>query len=310
MGVPTVSAIIATYNRADVLRRALSELLAQSRPPDEILVVDDASPDETRRMVQTEFPSVRYVRVPRNMGWTHNRNLAVLSTKGDYILSLDDDAWFEDGEGLANAVSVLERHDDVGALALNVRLPNGWLYLSATERERNVAAYIGCACFMRREVAERTLYIPEMLCQEEQDRSLRIYDMGSRVLGVPGIVVFHALSDKNRNWSRFRFLIHRSTLMREIARCPLGLLPWRLLASWGRQTWINLKDGYLAVDLKILWSLPLIVRVGLRNRAPVGLAAYRNWRALAWSEMGRLGPPQGPKQTGPKQAGPKRTEQG
>src|SRR5919106_3123971 len=64
----TVAAAIITYNRAAVLRQSLSALLYQTRPLDEIVVIDNASSDGTRELVSREFPSVRLVRMPENTG--------------------------------------------------------------------------------------------------------------------------------------------------------------------------------------------------------------------------------------------------
>lgn len=277
----TVSAIIATYNRADVLRKCLRSLLAQTRRPDEIIVIDDASPDHTREMVLGEFPEVRYVRQPQNMGQAFSRNLGVMSSRGDFILSIDDDAWFEQSDGLARALETIEADPKIGILALNVRLPNGWLFLPDGMAARDMNSYVGCSALLRRAVAENSLYIPEMKgAGEESDRSIRVYGMGLGVRGAPGIVMYHELSTANRNWRRFRFMNHRNNLIRELARCPLALLPWRFLRVWLGNTWFNLKDGYVLTDFQILLSLPEILYLGIRYRAPVSVAAYRRWRAI------------------------------
>jgi rhamnopyranosyl-N-acetylglucosaminyl-diphospho-decaprenol beta-1,3/1,4-galactofuranosyltransferase len=63
-----VAAAVATYNRRHVLRRSLTALLAQSRPIDEVIVVDNASSDGTPQMIAEEFPTVRLVQMPENTG--------------------------------------------------------------------------------------------------------------------------------------------------------------------------------------------------------------------------------------------------
>jgi GT2 family glycosyltransferase/2-polyprenyl-3-methyl-5-hydroxy-6-metoxy-1,4-benzoquinol methylase len=64
----TVAAAIITYNRGNVLRQSLSALLNQTRPLDEIIVIDNASSDGTPEIVAEEFPSVRLVRMQENTG--------------------------------------------------------------------------------------------------------------------------------------------------------------------------------------------------------------------------------------------------
>jgi rhamnopyranosyl-N-acetylglucosaminyl-diphospho-decaprenol beta-1,3/1,4-galactofuranosyltransferase len=65
---PRVAAAIATFNRKDVLRQCLLAMRDQTRPLDEVIVVDNASADGTAAMVAEEFPSVRLVPMTENTG--------------------------------------------------------------------------------------------------------------------------------------------------------------------------------------------------------------------------------------------------
>ena len=65
---PRVAAAVITYNRAPTLTRTLRSLGAQTAQLDEIIVVDNASSDETPAMVARNFPSVRLVRLAENTG--------------------------------------------------------------------------------------------------------------------------------------------------------------------------------------------------------------------------------------------------
>lgn len=63
-----VCAVVVTYNRCGLLRRCLASLAAQARTPSEILVVDNASTDETAAMLESEFPHLRVLRMSYNSG--------------------------------------------------------------------------------------------------------------------------------------------------------------------------------------------------------------------------------------------------
>jgi glycosyltransferase involved in cell wall biosynthesis len=63
-----VGAFVMTYNRAAVLSDTLHTLLTQTRPPDEVLVVDNGSMDNTGAVVQRDFPNVAYIRLLDNLG--------------------------------------------------------------------------------------------------------------------------------------------------------------------------------------------------------------------------------------------------
>jgi rhamnopyranosyl-N-acetylglucosaminyl-diphospho-decaprenol beta-1,3/1,4-galactofuranosyltransferase len=64
----SIAAAVATYNRRDVLRQCLAAICQQTRPPEEIIVVDNASTDGTADVVAHEFPEVRVVRMSENTG--------------------------------------------------------------------------------------------------------------------------------------------------------------------------------------------------------------------------------------------------
>jgi len=90
----TITAVITTYNRRALLLEALDSVKAQSRPPDEILVIDDGSTDGTED--QMKDTGVRYHR-QQNAGTSAARNTGWQLATGDWIAFLDcDDLWEKD----------------------------------------------------------------------------------------------------------------------------------------------------------------------------------------------------------------------
>ena len=85
----TVSVIIPTHARPDLLPRAVDSA-RQAGTDVEIIVVDDASTDETARVCQG-LENIKYVRVERNQGVAGARNLGIFVSTSDYIAFLDDD---------------------------------------------------------------------------------------------------------------------------------------------------------------------------------------------------------------------------
>ncbi len=90
-----VCAIVVTYNRRELLRACLLALEAQTRPPDHVLVVDNASTDGTRNMLRGEFPEATALALAANLGgaggfhhgmkWAYGRGF-------DWLWVMDDDA--------------------------------------------------------------------------------------------------------------------------------------------------------------------------------------------------------------------------
>ena len=86
----TVAIIIPTYNRARLLVQSLESVLIQSRPPDEILVADDGSTDETADVLAGYEHRIRYLHKP-NGGVPSALNHGLAATNADYIGFIDDD---------------------------------------------------------------------------------------------------------------------------------------------------------------------------------------------------------------------------
>ena len=91
-----VSVVIPAFNRAALLPRALDSLRAQTRAPDEVIVVDDGSTDGTGDLVADRYPEYRCLR-QSNRGVSAARNLGIRAARNPWIALLDsDDAWLPD----------------------------------------------------------------------------------------------------------------------------------------------------------------------------------------------------------------------
>jgi glycosyltransferase involved in cell wall biosynthesis len=111
MASPRVSAVIPTYNRAQLVARAIRSALAALSPGDEVVVVDDGSTDDTAVAVEAFGPPVRLLRLPHG-GAGAARNAGLAAARGPLVAFLDsDDEWFPDKIALQRAF--LERRADV-----------------------------------------------------------------------------------------------------------------------------------------------------------------------------------------------------
>jgi glycosyltransferase involved in cell wall biosynthesis len=90
-----VSVIVPTYNRAHTIRRCLDSALGQTISPDEVIVVDDASTDDTTSVVKSiSDERLRLITMPSHKGAQAARNVGIKNAKGDHIAFLDsDDEW-------------------------------------------------------------------------------------------------------------------------------------------------------------------------------------------------------------------------
>jgi len=89
---PKLSVVIVTYNRSDMLRDALRSLVVQTRLPDEVIVVDNNSSDDTKQVVDTfnRELKINYL-LERTQGTSIARNTGIKAASGDIVVFLDDD---------------------------------------------------------------------------------------------------------------------------------------------------------------------------------------------------------------------------
>jgi glycosyl transferase family 2 len=113
---PRVSVTIASYNYGRFLEDCLASVVAQEGVELEVIVVDDASSDDTpavARAFAARDPRVRLIRHERNRGHIATFNEGLMAASGDYVLKLDADDMLTPG-ALARAARVMEANPDIG----------------------------------------------------------------------------------------------------------------------------------------------------------------------------------------------------
>lgn len=109
--MPRVSVIIPTFNRRELLKRAVSSVAAQTVHDFELIVVDDCSTDRTsgsavRWRVNAPY---RFLRLNRNLGVSAARNCGVALSSGAYLAFLDSDDWWHPRK-LEQQLAWFDRH--------------------------------------------------------------------------------------------------------------------------------------------------------------------------------------------------------
>lgn len=111
-----ISVSIPTYNRLDLLIKCLESVFNQSVPPDEIIVVDDASSDDTWEYLK-KVKGIRAVRNKKNLGMIGNWNESIRQAKNQFVVSLhSDDAILPDYiKTWKEKISSIKERNNVGA---------------------------------------------------------------------------------------------------------------------------------------------------------------------------------------------------
>jgi GT2 family glycosyltransferase len=215
--------VVLSFNKRAHTLRCLQSVQRLRYQPREVIVVDNASSDGSPEAVEREFPHVRLLRSPVNLGAAGGRNLG-LRWAGEhlpyaYILFLDDDSWVD--ERLANELVSAMRGDartglttpkayrssSPGRIAsaggMSVKLGRGSitdigagaLDTGQFDRPAVVDSCVGFAVLARREALERCGGFDERYNPygwEEVDLSLRMREAGYTIRYVPSAVCWHA----------------------------------------------------------------------------------------------------------------------
>ncbi|MHC4926391.1 MAG: glycosyltransferase family 2 protein [Planctomycetota bacterium] len=116
----SISAVIPAYNCEDYIARAINSVLNQTRPVNEVIVVDDGSKDKTVEAVRAFGDKVRLIQQP-NGGASAARNAGIEAATGDWIAFLDgDDEWLLDK--LERQCDILVRHADLAWISGNFKV--------------------------------------------------------------------------------------------------------------------------------------------------------------------------------------------
>lgn len=112
--IGTVSVIVPVHDAAEYLAETLDSILAQDYPDLEVVIVDDASTDDTPRVLETYRDRVRTIRLDEASGGpSRPRNTGVAASRGEFIAFCDsDDIWEPDA--VSDSLGVMARHPEVG----------------------------------------------------------------------------------------------------------------------------------------------------------------------------------------------------
>lgn len=250
-----LSYVILTANRKDELRRCLQSILAQDRPPDEIVVVDNGSTDGTPAMLATDFPMCRVVALSTNTGVCAGRNAGLRAATGDVLVTIDDDCILEQHDFNRRLLERFATRPRMGVLALNVATPYNPAapdpFPSLDKRLRNseaeVSYFLGGAVAFRKEIFQQVGYYPEeyFYAMEELDLSYRLMETNWQIWFAPDLIVTHLESPRERPpWRRIYF-DYRNRIWLGVKYLPLPYLVVNL-SVWGLVFFLRaVRYGYI-----------------------------------------------------------------
>jgi glycosyltransferase involved in cell wall biosynthesis len=189
-----ISAVISTHNRAGELRQTLRELQTSLAAIKEIIVVDNASTDNTIEMVQREFPHVRIF--PQSVNHPiRGYNIGFNRASSPYIWVMDDDAVPSPGT-LDSMIRLMNSRPDVAAAAGNIIGQQGlseWQPLPTPDFSDVWCNLIGCGFLIRKKVLNQTGGYAESfgIYYNDLDLALRILALNQRIVFRKKWIVHH-----------------------------------------------------------------------------------------------------------------------
>jgi len=213
-----IAVVVAVFNGALTIRKCLDSIFCQLRPPDQVIVIDDGSEDDTLNIVRNEYPHALFIVNDRNEGASAARNKGIRATSADWIATVDSDAHldkdfilnFESHLIEAKEHSLKKYSDKTGIIVPRILFPGGGQVYSIGHRltylrrfyEAREGAHIFGACSaaafynrrMLEELREGADYFDPrfFIMAEDVDIAWRARKKGWRVALEPACVAFHA----------------------------------------------------------------------------------------------------------------------
>ena len=299
MTLPPVTISILSYQRKETLRLSVRSAVEQNYPNLEVIVVDNASTDGSREMVEGEFPSAKLVRLPENIGCAA-RNVGVATANGKIVITIDNDVLFTTRDAIQRIVKVFEERPSAGCINFKILGADGnlsardWCHPRDWRRfgdQEFLTDYIleGASAF-RREAFERVGgYWGEFLIGHEGvDLALRFLDRGYDLLYSPSVCVTHLASATARPPTRIYYSFTRNSIWVALRNHRPLAASRAITKDMALMAFSSARAGQWRSYLKGLRDGFGGMRKALTSRQPIGQGTYRKLRHIRFEEPNLL----------------------
>lgn len=294
MNTPLVSIVIITRSRCKEVQACIDSALAQDYANIELVIVDNASSDDTCQTITQKYPQAKLLAQKTNTGVAGGRNIGIAASSGSICLCIDDDAIFLDPASITRCVPYFE-NPSIACLALRIVDQYGNIVKKLIpRRDRKIitmdtegANFSGTAFAVRREVFTTLGGFWEKLNPyfgEEPDFTYRLLDAGHRIMHTPFISIRHYESTCERPKTRRPYYGARNAPWMALRSLPWPCVISLTLLSWAYFFLLALKEGQLSSFLRSAAESVRGMPEVLRMRKPV----TRNTCRTLWRHSGLL----------------------
>jgi GT2 family glycosyltransferase len=288
MTTPSIAVLCVTHGRPDMLRKCLASCVRQDHPRTEVIVVLNPADPVAEQAVREAAPVARLLRTHKNLGFFPALNLALANTEADYVMIIDDDAWFLDGDALPRLVEEFRRDPRLGAITCNLEGPTE---APITGGDQFIRAFTtGFTMFPRKAVTEWVGYFPDVFFRSAGETYLctQLWEQLRPVKRIENVRMHHALAQKGRSSRDWHFYGLRSQILCAVMREPASWLPPVLASKFLKSLLQSLKSGTFTIWLHAWASSVLHLPDALALRRPISSKARRLLARLEASPIHNL----------------------
>ena len=272
-----VSIVCVTYNRRELLLSCLRSCVRQDYPQLEILALVNGSEDGSSEAVAQEFPQVRRLETHRNLGVFPALNIAIANTDGDYIMMMDDDAYFKSNDAITKLLAALIDDSTLGAVTCNLEGPSE----QPVETDRYLSVFTtGFTMVPRKVFTDWVGYFPDLFFRSAGETYVctTLWEMGKTVKRLSGVRMYHERAMHGRSDRDWKFYGLRSQILCAVMREPWYLLVPSLLSKAIKSLFQFISWGHFLNWFRAWWSATANLPEAFRLRRPI------SWRTrkLLW----------------------------
>ena len=293
-----ITLVNLTCNRKDSIEALLQSIKKQYLQPDEIIVVDNNSKDGTFSYISKRFPGVIILQLEKNMG-AAGRNEGIKRATGNIIVTLDDDVFFAESNGIERINQIFRQEEEIAVLNFKILddetrkiLPFNWFhpYKIEDHSDRNfITDYIseGAVAF-RKEIFDKVGYYPEefFISHEGPDLAYRILDAGYDIYYSSYISVVHKCSTVHRVKWRNTYYDTRNQIWLAVRNLPFFRAIFHIAYRLITTLLFSLKRKQLKWYIKAVIDGFMGIKKELQYRKPISRDTVRQLKKIRKNKPG------------------------
>jgi len=286
---PTVSIIILNYNAGDLLTDCVDSILHTNYPNYEVIVVDNASKDDSHQKCKEKFPSVTLIENSENLGYCEGNNVGIRNAKGDFVVILNPDT-LVDPDWLRELIAAYRKYGDglyqpkfltttdhrilmstgnmIQLFGFGYSRGKGQVDTGFFDKIEQIGYASGTCLFTSNEIITSLGQFDSFLFAYHDDLDLgwRALLQGIKSYYVPTSIVYHPPEGFSFKWSPFKFyLLERNRL-------------YCILTHYSRLTQLKMLPALFLVEIAVF--IFYMQKGFLRLKIKAGLDIMRNHKRI------------------------------